>query len=107
MEDVHPTLHALSKAHRCRASLDPSSVDPVEGLLEVQEQDDSWQLGLLEVGNLLQMAEHIVSDPPLRQEACLCGVDDAVEGWTHPGGNAASCYLVVRVEQSDWPVTGC
>ena len=63
MEDVDPTLHAVSKAHRCCAPLDPTSVDPIEGLLEVQEEDDPGQLRLLEVGDLLKMAEHVVTNP--------------------------------------------
>ncbi len=64
MEDVDTALHALSKAHRCQAPLDPASVHPVEGLLEVQEEDDAWELSLLEVGDLLQVAEDVVANPP-------------------------------------------
>jgi hypothetical protein len=46
-------------------------VHSVKGLLEVQEEDNSWQLCVFMVGDLLQVRKHVVADPATGQEASL------------------------------------
>ena len=44
VQDGHPLLRARPEAHCCHTPLDPGAVEAVEGLLEVQEDLDTWLL---------------------------------------------------------------
>ena len=47
MQEADPSLRACFKSNCCHAPLHPGSVQPVEGLLEVQEEEDSGLLAVL------------------------------------------------------------
>ena len=47
MQEADPSLRSCSEPHCCHAPLHPGSVQPVEGLLEVQEEEDSGLLAVL------------------------------------------------------------
>ena len=106
MQQLHPALQARPEADGGHAALQPWPVEAVEGLLEVQEEEDARLLRALQVGYLLEVRQHIVADPAVREEGCLRGVDDPAEERAHAAGYGASCELVVRVEQRDGPVAG-
>ncbi len=55
VQEADPALSACSKACGCHAALQPRPVQPVEGLLEVQEEKDARLLRALIRGNDLQM----------------------------------------------------
>ena len=47
MQEANPSLRTRSKSNCCHAPLHPGPVQPVEGLLEVQEEKDSGLLAVL------------------------------------------------------------
>ena len=47
MQEADPSLRSCSESHCCHAPLHPGSVQPVKGLLEVQEEEDSGLLAVL------------------------------------------------------------
>ena len=55
VQEMHPALRSGPKADRRHAPLDPSPVETVEGLLEVQEHQDAWLLGGRQVADLLKV----------------------------------------------------
>jgi hypothetical protein len=73
-QELHPADAACREAHALHAHLDPRSVKAVIRLGEVQEQDHTWLLHLLQVINLLQVTEDIVSYLPTRHKGRLCRI---------------------------------
>ncbi len=53
------------------APQEPATVQPVVGLLKVEEDHASGLVRALKVLNLLQMAQDVVPDPAARQEGSL------------------------------------
>jgi hypothetical protein len=70
-QELHPADAACREAHALHAELNPRSVEAIIRLGEVQEQDNTWLLHLLQVINLLQVTEDIVSYLPARHKGGL------------------------------------
>ena len=72
MQDADPSLRARSKPYCCYASLHPGPVQPIEGLLEVQEEKDAWLLAMLVEVYGLQMSWGVVANPEAARSRSAC-----------------------------------
>lgn len=106
MEEGDPADGPGTKVERRQAPKKPRAVEAVIGFREVEEEEASRLMGGLEVVNLLEVGEDVVSDPAARKECGLCDVDGMLKRCAEATSEGFGKELVIGVEQGDGAIVG-